>query len=257
MARQRSGELKPAAPAPSSRAPRSFESGFPVGNGLLTILPGDLLDRLAPHLQLIQLKRQEVLCRAHHPLREVYFPITAIVSLVSELESGEMLEVGLIGRDGVVGTAVVPGVTAMTCDAIVQVPGSALRMSADLVRREVQADGSLHTVIDRYNQLLLTRCMRMSVCNMFHAVEQRCVRWLLTVNGLNGNKDIPMTHETLAVMLGVHRPTVTMVLGSLRRAGLILEQRGRMIIRDRAAMEAAACECYAIMRDEQHQLLGY
>ena len=97
----------------------------------------------------------------------------------------------------------------------------------------------------------------MSACNMFHSVEQRCVRWLLTVSDLINNGDIPLTHELMATMLGVHRPTVTVVLRSLHRAGLVNEKRGLILIRDRRLLEKACCECYRVMRDEQRRLLGY
>ena len=99
--------------------------------------------------------------------------------------------------------------------------------------------------------------MQMSVCNMFHPVEQRCIRWLLTVNDLIANGDLPLTHDLMATMLGVHRPTVTLVLRSLDKAGLVSESRGRIVIRDRRRLERSCCECYRSMRNEQHRLLGY
>jgi Mn-dependent DtxR family transcriptional regulator len=98
--------------------------------------------------------------------------------------------------------------------------------------------------------------MQMSVCNVFHSVEQRCVRWLLTVSDLINNGDVPLTHDLMATMLGVHRPTVTVVLRSLHKAGLVDERRGLVLIRDRSHLEKACCECYRVMRDEQQLLLG-
>ena len=101
------------------------------------------------------------------------------------------------------------------------------------------------------------RSMQTSVCNMFHPVEQRCIRWLLTVNDLIANGDIPLTHDLMATALGVHRPTVTLVLRSLHKAGLVNESRGHIVIRDRRRLEQSCCECYRSMRSEQHRLLGY
>jgi hypothetical protein len=176
----------------------------------------------------------------------VHFPLTAVVSLVSRLESGQMLEVGLVGHDGVAGTALLPGTTTMACDGVVQVAGWALRMTADALKRE-DGKGSLVSLTIRYTHLLLARSMQMSVCNMFHTVEQRCIRWLLTVDDLTAGDHLPLTHELIATMLGVHRPTVTLVLGALHRAALLGEQRGRIVIRDRARLEAACCECYGVM----------
>lgn len=226
-------------------------------NQLLGLLDETALTRLKAHLEPVHLERKEILFRAHEPIWVAYFPDTAVVSLVSRLESGEMLEVGIVGRDGFAGTAVFPGITTMSCDGIVQVPGLAHRMSADLLRRELLANESLYSAIGRFSQTLLMRSMQMSICNMFHSVEQRCIRWLLTVSDLIGHNDIPLTHDLLATMLGVHRPTVTLVVRSLHRAGLLAEERGCITIQDRDRLLVACCECYGVMRDEQFRLLGY
>lgn len=228
----------------------------PIRNELLVRLSSHILARLKLYLQPVVLESREVLFRAHEPIRVVHFPDTALVSFVSRLETGETLEVGMVGRDGLAGTAVFPGITAMSCDGIVQMPGVAHRMSADVLRRELQGNEMLSALVARYAQVLLARSMQMSLCNMFHSVEQRCIRWLLTVNDLMDQDDIPLTHELMATMLGVHRPTVTMVLGALRKAGLVREQRGLVVIRNRQRLEDACCECYGVMRDEQHRLLS-
>jgi CRP-like cAMP-binding protein len=229
----------------------------PPANRLLALLPPAVLGRLAPHLQPVDLHRKEILFRAQEPLRVAYFPSSAVVSLVSTLESGQSLEVGLVGNDGLAGTAVCPGVTVMSCDGVVQIPGAAWQISADVLRRELLADETLYTTVGRFVQVLLARSMQMLACNMFHSVEQRCVRWLLTVSDLVNNREIPLTHDLMATMLGAHRPTVTLVLRSLYRAGLVNETRGRIEIRDRGLLEKACCECYGIMRAEQKRLLRY
>ena len=228
-----------------------------VSNQLLGVLPATVLARLTPHLESVHLDRRDVLFRAHEPLTFVYFPTTAVISLVSTLESGESLEVGLVGRDGLAVTAVFPGITMMPCDGVVQIPGEALRMSADRLRAEVLADETLSSTLGRFAQVLHVRCMQMSICNMFHPVEQRCIRWLLTVSDITRSCAIPLTHELMATMLGVHRPTVTQVLRSLHKAGLVDEARGRIVIADRRRLEQARCECYGAMRAEQQSLLGY
>lgn len=235
----------------------SLSPPVPGHNQLLALLPPPALDRLKPYLQDVHLEKNELLFRVHEPLRVVYFPTTAVISLVSRLETGQALEVGLIGRDGLAGIAVFPGITTMACDGVVQVAGASLRMNADVLRRELLADEVLYSTIGRYAQVLLARSMRMAVCNMFHSVEQRCIRWLLTISDLTHHLDMPLTHDLIATMLGVHRPTVTTVLGTLRRAGLITEKRGRVVICDRKGLETACCECYRAMRDEQSRLLGY
>jgi CRP-like cAMP-binding protein len=226
-------------------------------NGLLAMLPPEVRARLDPHLMPVDLHRKEILFRSHEPLRIAYFPQTAVISFVSTLESGDSLEVGLVGRDGLAGTAVFPGVTTMSCDGVVQVPGVAQRISADILRREVLADETLYSTLGRFAQALLVRSMQMSACNMSHPVEQRCIRWLLTVSDLVTNGEVPLTHDLMATMLGVHRPTVTVVLRSLHRAGLVTESRGLIAIEDRPRLEKACCECYRVMRDEQRRLLGF
>ena len=226
-------------------------------NQLLGLLDEPSLARLQPHLEPVHLERGEILFSAHEPLRAAHFPDTAVISFVSRLESGEVLEVGLVGRDGLAGTAVFPGITSMSCDGFVQVAGLARRVSADILRREVLASQSLSSTIGRYSQTLLSRSMQMSICNMFHPIEQRCIRWLLTVRDLIGQNDIPLTHDLLATMLGVHRPTVTLVIRSLHRAGLVAEARGRITILDRGRLLDACCECYRVMAEEQLGLLGY
>jgi CRP-like cAMP-binding protein len=226
-------------------------------NRLLGLLPPAALARLEPHLHPVNLYQKEVLFRAHEPLKVADFPTTALVSLVSTLESGEALEVGLIGCDGLAGTAVFPGVTMMPCDGIVQIPGMAERISMEILRREVLADETLYSTLGRFAQLMLVRSMQLSMCNMFHSVEQRCARWLLTVSDLIDTSEIHLTHDLMATTLGVHRPTVTVVLRSLHIAGLVNEARGLIEIRDRRGLERACCECYRAMRNEQQRLLGY
>ncbi len=226
-------------------------------NQLLGALPPTVLARLTPHLEPVHLQQKEMLFRAHEPLRFAYFPTTAVISFVSTLESGESLEVGLVGCDGLAGTTVFPGMTMMACDAVVRVAGEALRISADVLHAEVLADETLCSTLGGFAQVLHVRCMHMSVCNMFHSVEQRCIRWLLMVNDVIHNGDIPLTHEVMATMLGVHRPTVTLVLRSLHKAGMVNEARRRIVISNRHRLELACCECYGAMRAEQKRLLGY
>ena len=198
-----------------------------------------------------------MLFRAHEPRGYIYFPTTAVVSLVGTLDSGETLEVGLTGRDGVVGAGALPAIHSMPCDGIVQIRGVAHQLDAALFRQALRGYEPLATRVTRYAHLLLVRSMQMHLCNVFHPVEQRLTRWLLTVSDLLASLDIPLTHELLATMLGVRRPTVTLALGSLQRAGLIDEKRGQLTIRDRDRLEAASCDCYRLMCEQQVKVLGY
>jgi CRP-like cAMP-binding protein len=220
-------------------------------------LPPAVRARLELHLEPVHLDRKDLLFRSHEPIGTVYFPDTAVVSLISTLESGESLEVAIVGRDGFAPAVNVPGVTAVPYDAAVQVPGLACCIDAEVLRHEVLADATLYSTLGRFAQVLLARTMQMSLCNAFHSVEQRCIRRLLTMADLVDTGEIPVTHDLMATMLGVHRPTVTLVLRALHKAGLVNEARGRIAIRDRGRLEKACCECYRAMRGEHRRLLGY
>jgi CRP-like cAMP-binding protein len=229
----------------------------PSSNWLLASLPPTVLLHLIPYLECVTLDRKQVLFRAHDRSGSVYFLTTAVVSLVSTLDSGETLEVGFTGRDGIVGALALPNVDSMPCDGIVQIRGVAHRLDTAMFRQALLRYEPLAGAIGRYAHLLLVRSMQMQLCNTFHPVEQRLTRWLLTVSDLLASPDIPLTHELLATMLGVRRPTVTLVVGSLQRAGLIEEKRGQVTIRDRARLEAACCNCYQAMCEQQMKILGY
>jgi len=229
----------------------------PSSNWLLASLPPTVFAHLSPHLERVTLERKQLLFRAHERPGFVYFPTTAIVSLVGALDSGETLEVGLTGRDGIAGAVALPNFDSMPCDGIVQIRGVAHRLDAALFAEALRGYEPLAAVVGRYAHLLLVRSMQMQLCDMFHPVEQRMTRWLLTVSDLLASADVPLTHELLATMLGVRRPTVTLIAGSLQRAGLIDEKRGQITIRDRERLETACCDCYRLMCEQQEQVLGY
>jgi CRP-like cAMP-binding protein len=229
----------------------------PSSNWLLASLPPTVFAHLTPHLERVTLDRKQVLFRAHERPGSVYFPTTAVVSLVGALDSGETLEVGLTGRDGIAGAVALPNFDSMPCDGIVQIRGVAHRLDAALFAQALQGYEPLAAVVGRYAHLLLVRSMQMQLCDMFHPVEQRLTRWLLTVSDLLASPDVPLTHELLATMLGVRRPTVTLIAGSLQRAGLIDEKRGQITIRDRERLETACCDCYRLMCEQQVKALGY
>jgi CRP-like cAMP-binding protein len=242
----------------SLRIVRDGMSGTdPASNWLLASLPPRVFTHLAPHLERVRLDKKQVLFRAHERLGSVYFPATAVVSLVGTLGSGETLEVGLTGRDGVAGAVALPDVCSMPCDGVVQISGIAHRLDAGLFKQALRNYEPLSAAVGRYAYLLLVRSMQMQLCDMFHPVEQRLTRWLLMVSDLVARAEIPLTHEFLATMLGVRRPTVTLVVGSLQRAGLIEVRRGQLTIRDRERLEAACCDCYQLMCEQQDELLGY
>jgi CRP-like cAMP-binding protein len=226
-----------------------------AANGLLLRLPEAVRERLDPALHLVHFSRQQVLFRSGEPLHAVYFPVNSSVSFVTRVESGHTLEVAFVGPLGLVGATALTS-SVVGCDAIVQVAGTAYRMDVSTFRHESAAHPPLAFAVEQFVELLLVRTAHLAACNMFHSAEQRCVRWLLTMTDLVGQDAIAVTHETLAAMLGMHRPTVSQVLGHLYRDGRIEERRGLVTIADRAALQSVACECFERMRLARQQLLS-
>ena len=241
----------PDAPRPSRLAAR------PRGNQLLALLPSAARERLNPHLKTVSLKPKQMIFRAHIPLTVAYFLDTSVISLLTHLKGGQTPEVGLVGRDGMASITVFPGVNTMPCDGVVLIAGTARQMNVDVLRQEVHQGGPLHDLLGRYAHLTLARSMQMAACNSVHPVKQRCARWLLMTHDLIDGSEFHLTQDILAMMLGVRRPSVTLVARALQRAGFIDYSRGRVKILDRRGLEAASCECYQLMREEQRRVLGY
>ena len=191
------------------------------------------------------------------PIDAAYFPDRGVISMVNTMADGTTIEVGTIGREGVAGLGLFLGVSSVAGHTFVQVPGDGWKIEADTFRELLKTGGPLAARLGRYTQALFTQVAQSAACNRAHPVEQRCARWLLMVHDLVGEADLPLTQELLAIMLGVRRPTITMVLGSLRRAGLVAERRGHTRIVDRGRLHAISCECYRVMRTDQLRLLEY
>jgi Crp-like helix-turn-helix domain len=203
------------------------------------------------------LKPNQVIFRAHTALSVAYFPDTSVISSLTHLKGGKTPEVGLVGRDGMASISVFPGVNTMPCDGVVLLGGTAERLNADVLRHEVHQGGPLHDLLGRFAHLTLARSMQMAACNSVHPIKDRCARWLLMTHDLIDGDEFSLTQDVLAMMLGVRRPSVTFVARALQRAGFIEYRRGRLRIRDRQGLEAASCECYQLMREEQRRLLGF
>jgi CRP-like cAMP-binding protein len=224
-------------------------------NRLLVDLPKDEYDRLTPHLDSLQLPLRTVLYEANGPIAHVFFPLNGVVSLVI-VDGGFTLEVGIIGNEGLVGTPVFLGADRSPTKAIVQIPGDCLRMEAEIFRKEIGRCGPLRDLVQRYTQAMINQISQSIVCNRLHSVEKRMCRWLLMSHDRMGADEFPLTHEFLAQMLGVCRPTVTAVAGKLQKAQLIRYHRGQISILDRKGLEAASCECYRVVAKELVRLLG-
>ena len=170
------------------------------------------------------------------------------------MDSSFTLEVGIIGNEGLVGTPVFLGSDRSPTKAIVQIPGEALRMEAKVFQKEMGRGGPLHGLVQRYTQAMINQISQSIVCNHRHSVEKRMCRWLLMSHDRAGADEFPLTHEFLAQMLGVCRPTVTAVAGTLQKAGLINYHRGRITIIDQKGLKAATCECYEVIAKELERL---
>ena len=224
-------------------------------NALLAAMSGEELSRLADELETVELPLGEVLHEAGGKLSHVYFPVTAVVSLLCLLENGATTEIAVVGKEGVVGIALFMGGGSTPSRAVVQSAGQAFRLCAEHLMTEFSQSAQLRQLLLRYTQALITQMAQTGACNRHHSLDQRLCYWLLmSLDRLQGNELI-MTQELIANMLGVRREGVTEAAGNLQRAGLIRYQRGHIVVLDRLGIERRACECYRLVRGEYDRLL--
>ena len=227
-----------------------------AANRLLESLPPDVLGPLLKKLTPVPLPMRQMLYRPSGPIDAAYFVTAGMISLVTNLEDGMQAEVGIIGREGMLGISLVAGVETSIVEAMVQVPGAALRIGARELRQELEANAPLRRALLLYTEALQAQVMQTAACNGRHGLEQRLARWLLMAHDRVDGDDLPLTQEFIAMMLGVHRPSITVTAGILQRAGLIRYAPGRITLLDRASLEAASCECYAAVRARLVAILG-
>jgi CRP-like cAMP-binding protein len=237
--------------------PGATSSSVPVTtNRLLLSLPAEDYQRLTPDLHVVPMTPRRVLQKQDEPIRDVYFPGGGACSLVKIMHDGKTAEIATIGDEGVIGAGVFFGQRDSPGEVVVQVPGAvALAMRVDVFNQEMSRREAFYNRVVRFNQGLTTQIMQTTACNGLHSVEQRCCRWLLMTHDRVKRDDFPLTHEFIATMLGVRRPTVTLVAHALQQAGLINYRRGHLTIVDRQKLEATACECYETVRATFRRLL--
>jgi CRP-like cAMP-binding protein len=228
----------------------------PAENLILGYLPQEESLRLQPHLQAVELLQGQVLYEAKMPVDYVYFVDQGMISVVSIMQNGSIIEVGTIGTEGMAGLSVVLGVEATPYRHVVQVPGKGRRLSISALLAELPAAGTLASVLNRYQAAFNTQVMQGMACNGLHSVIQRCCRWLLTTQDRLGSRELNITHDFLAQMLGVRRASVTEVLRPLQKDGLIQASRGKVVILDPKRLADTSCECYGVIRQEYQRLLG-
>ncbi len=242
---------------PQQRAERPPPSDGRPKNRLLAALPPEDFRRLLPHLKTVPIHVKQVLHESGAPIRVVYFLNGGVASITTALSDGTTVEAATVGDEGMLGVeaflsanAIAPGET------LIQVPDtSAETMTVDDFRREVSTPSPFRELVGRYTQVIIAQMMQSAACNALHQVPQRAARWLLMTHDRMHEQDFHLSHEFLAVMLGVQRPTVSLVAASLQHAGLIRYTHGHVTVRNRKGLEAASCEWYRIIRTHFDRLI--
>ena len=225
-------------------------------NHLLAVLPADEYARIQNKLEPISVKLGEVVFESGDKLKHVYFPTTAIISLLYIMENGATAEIGVIGNDGVCGHALFLGGESMSNRAIIQSAGAAFRMSAKDLKAEFAIGGIFQKILLRYTQALMTQISQTAVCNRLHSLEQQLCWWLLLSHDRLDSDKLVMTHDLISNMLGVRREGVTLAAKKLAQRKLIKNVRGTIIVIDRPGLEESVCECYEVVNNEYNRLLG-
>ena len=224
-------------------------------NRLLAAVPDELLRHWLPELEYVDLPLGKVLYESRGTLSHVYFPTTAIVSLLYVMQNGASAEIAVVGNEGIVGISLFMGGESTPSRALVQSAGGAFRLAAQLMKDEFNRAGAVLHLLLRYTQALITQMAQTAACNRHHTVHQQLCRWLLlSLDRLHGTELI-MTQELIANMLGVRREGVTENALELQDAGLIEYKRGHINVLDRQGLEARTCECYAVVKEEYDRLL--
>jgi len=215
-----------------------------IENRLLAALPREEIKRLVPYLEFVPLALGQVLHEANEPIKHVYFPINSVVSLISTLKDGTMVELGMIGVEGMVGISVLLETDKPFCQAMVQTGDGAMRLKVARLLEELERNGKLRSLLLRYTNLFMAQLAETSVCHRLHNLKERFACWLLMVQDRMQREELFLTHDFISQMLGVRRPGVTDTAISLQKAGLISYSRGHVKILDRRGLEEIACEHY-------------
>jgi CRP-like cAMP-binding protein len=218
-------------------------------NRLLRALPVRDLKRLMPHLEHIPCRREQVLLEADGPLDHVFFPDSGVVSVMAVYSDGGTIEMATIGREGCAGVQAVFGTKISSARFLVQIPGSAVKMSHTAFARAARLMPSFRALMYAYIQAFSEQIMLSGACNGAHSLKERLARWLLMMRDRSDDDAMPITQNLLAEMLGVQRPTITNAAGELEHAGLIERGRRYLTIRNRKGLTKASCECYQLIRE--------
>ena len=234
----------------------TFQATASGSNLLLSMLPDADYQALKPHLETVETPLHLKLCERDQPIEYAYFPLIGGHSILATMQDGAQVEVGTVGFEGMSTTDLILGGDVAVETTICQIPGVALRMSAEMFRKLTTHDTPLRRISSRYLQTYLSMVSQNVACNRLHDIERRLAKWLLMSHDRMHRQDFVLTQEYLAAMLGVHRPSVSVAAGHLQRAGIIDYARGRIQVLDRKALEGASCECYGIVQKHFERILG-
>jgi CRP-like cAMP-binding protein len=221
-----------------------------MSNQILRSLSRQSYPLLFSNLQSVQLERGQILYDLGGPIRSAFFVVSGMVSLLATTEDGSATQVAMVSREGVVGLPALLRINKAPYQVMVQIPGRAMRLRIDLFVKEFDREGPLRDILLRYIHCLISQISQSAACNRFHTIEQRLGRWLLIGQDRVKAKDLILTHEMLAHMLGAKRTNVTKAAANLKRAGVIQYRHGRIQILNRAALEKISCECYRVVTAE-------
>lgn len=219
-------------------------------NRILRALPPEEFARIEPHLESVRLAKDDIVYRSRDDIQYVYLPESGVLSLLSTSESGATIEVAMVGKEGVVGLPVILRSRVIPYKVTVRFETKACKIKADLFQQEFDKGQTLHEFMLRYLNVMITQISQSSICNRFHTLEQTLSRWLLTVHDHIHSETLYLTQHVISQALGVPRTGVTVAAGTLQRGGAIRYSRGKIVILDRALLEASSCECYRTIRDE-------
>ena len=229
---------------------------LPVPSRFLAALAREDLDHLRPELETIDLQHKVVLYDAGDPIEHIYFPDGGMVSLLLKLEEGALLEVGVVGKEGLVGLSALLGSDDATHQAMVQVPGKAARIRTGALRERVRSSPALLDRVHRYAHAFQIQVSHTAACNARHNLQERLARWILMAHDRAESDVLPLTQEFMSMMLGVRRAGVTVAVNILKDAGAILTAQGRVTVVDRQRLEGSSCDCYGMAKQQMDRLLG-
>ncbi|HYB56525.1 MAG TPA: Crp/Fnr family transcriptional regulator [Alphaproteobacteria bacterium] len=234
---------------------QSHEDG--ITNRMLRSLPPVTLERILPALEIFDTVQWQVLYHTDRPIEHVYFVNRGLVSFIKIMRDGRTVGIGARGIEGVINSnALITGMDKAIVEYIVQIPGTAYRIKTNILRDEMARDDALREVMLKFARFGIGQLVQDAACNRLHSIKERCCRWLLTAHDSALCDTFPLTHEFLAMMLGVQRAGVSIAASSLQKAELIQNTRGRVTIRNRSGLENAACECYGVSRAQLETLFG-